>query len=140
MSSLVEKFRKDESACLFGTLGLWQGVDVPGSALQLVLIDRIPFPRPDDPLKQARQEAADKAGRSGFMEVAATHAALLMAQGAGRLLRSVDDRGVVAVLDSRLATARYGSFIRASMPRFWETSDLDVARGALRRLNAQPGK
>lgn len=140
MSSLVEKFRKDESACLFGTLGLWQGVDVPGSALQLVLIDRIPFPRPDDPLKQARKEAADKAGRSGFMEVAATHAALLMAQGAGRLLRSVDDRGVVAVLDSRLATARYGSFIRASMPRFWETSDLDVARGALRRLNAQPGK
>src|SRR5699024_5669931 len=92
------------------------------------------------PLKQARKEAADKAGRSGFMEIAATHPALLMAQGAGRLLRSVDDRGVVAVLDSRLATARYGSFIRASMPRFWETSDLNVASVELRRLNAQPVK
>ena len=134
MSALVEKFRKDESACLCGTLGLWQGVDVPGPSLSLVLIDRIPFPRPDDPLKQARKEAADQAGRRGFMEVAATHAALLMAQGAGRLLRSTEDRGVVAVLDSRLATARYGSFIRASMPNFWETTDLSVVKGALRRL------
>ena len=134
MSALVEKFRKEESACLFGTLGLWQGVDVPGPSLSLVLIDRIPFPRPDDPLKQARKEAADQAGRRGFMEVAATHAALLMAQGAGRLLRSTEDRGVVAVLDSRLATARYGSFIRASMPNFWETTDLSVVKGALRRL------
>src|SRR5699024_12388314 len=106
----------------------------------LALIEPVPFPRPDDPLKRARREPADTPGRSGFMEIAATHAALLMAQGAGRLLRSVDDRGVVSVLESRLATARYGPFIRASMPRFWETSDLNVARGALRRLNAQPGK
>ena len=66
--------------------------------------------------------------------MAANHAALLMAQGAGRLLRSTTDRGVVAVLDSRLATARYGSYIRASMPQFWETSDGDVVRKALRRL------
>lgn len=134
LSSLVESFRNDESTCLFGTLGLWQGVDVPGRSLSLVIMDRIPFPRPDDPLQQARKEAVDSAGRSGFMEVAANHAALLMAQGAGRLLRSTTDRGVVAVLDSRLATARYGSYIRASMPRFWETSDGDVVRKALRRL------
>lgn len=135
MSSLVEEFRGNPETCLFGTLGLWQGVDVPGPNLQLVIIDRIPFPRPNDPLKQARQDAANKAGRSGFMEVAANHAALLMAQGAGRLLRSVTDRGVVAVLDPRLKTARYGSYIRASMPRFWETQNSATVRGALRRLN-----
>ncbi|WP_273661233.1 ATP-dependent DNA helicase [Corynebacterium heidelbergense] len=134
LSGLVTRFRDDESACLFGTLGLWQGVDVPGPSLSLVVIDRIPFPRPDDPLKQARQEAAAKSGRNGFMEVAANHAALLMAQGAGRLLRSTEDRGVVAVLDSRLATARYGSYIRRSMPDFWETTDRDTVRKALRRL------
>lgn len=140
MSSLVEQFREDESTCLFGTLGLWQGVDVPGSSLSLVIIDRLPFPRPDDPLMKARQEAAAKAGRNGFMEVAATHAALLLAQGAGRLLRSVDDRGMVAVLDQRLATARYGGFLRASMPEFWETSNQKTALAAMRRLAKAAGE
>ena len=135
--ALVDKFAKAENSCLFGTLSLWQGVDVPGSALSLVIIDRIPFPRPDDPLLQARSNAADAAGRSGFMEVSATHASLLMAQGAGRLLRSVDDRGVVAVLDNRLVTKRYGSFIRRSLPAFWDTTDAETVRGALRRLVAK---
>ena len=134
---LVDKFAKSENSCLFGTLTLWQGVDVPGSACSLVIIDRIPFPRPDDPLLQARSNAADAAGRSGFMEVSATHASLLMAQGAGRLLRSVNDRGVVAVLDNRLATKRYGSFIRRSLPAFWDTTDPQVVRGALGRLVAK---
>lgn len=134
VGALVEKFSKNENACLFGTLTLWQGVDVPGVACSLVLIDRVPFPRPDDPLLQARKEAATAEGRNGFMEVAATHAALLLAQGAGRLLRSVHDRGVVAVLDNRLVTKRYGSFLRASMPPFWETTDPAVVRGALKRL------
>lgn len=135
--ALVAKFAANENSCLFGTLTLWQGVDVPGSACSLVLIDRIPFPRPDDPLLQARKEAADAEGRNGFMEVAATHAALLMAQGAGRLLRSVTDRGVVAVLDNRLVTKRYGSFLRNSMPAFWETTNSQVAKDALKRLVAQ---
>lgn len=134
---LVDKFAKSENSCLFGTLTLWQGVDVPGSACSLVIIDRIPFPRPDDPLLQARSNAADAAGRSGFMEVSATHASLLMAQGAGRLLRSVNDRGVVAVLDNRLSTKRYGSFIRRSLPAFWDTTDPQVVRGALGRLVAK---
>ena len=135
--ALVEQFAADEETCLFGTLGLWQGVDVPGPSLSLVLIDRIPFPRPDDPLLQARSDAANEAGRSGFMEVSATHAGLLLAQGAGRLLRSVTDRGVVAMLDNRLKTKRYGSFLRASMPDFWETTDPQVVRGALTRLAQQ---
>ena len=135
--ALVDRFARNENVCLFGTLTLWQGVDVPGPSCSLVLIDRIPFPRPDDPLLQARKEAADAEGRSGFMEVAAAHAALLMAQGAGRLLRSVEDRGVVAVLDNRLVTKRYGGFLRASMPAFWETRDPTVVRGALKRLVAR---
>lgn len=137
IGNLVEKFAASENSCLFGTLTLWQGVDVPGPALSLVVIDRIPFPRPDDPLLSARSDAANEAGRSGFMEVSATHAALLMAQGAGRLLRSVDDRGVVAVLDPRLATQRYGAWIAASMPPFWRTTDGATARKALERLVAQ---
>ena len=85
---------------------------------------------------QARTEAAQAAGRSGFMEVSATHAALLMAQGAGRLLRSINDRGVVAVLDSRLETKRYGGFLKASMPRFWTTTDSETVKAALKRLVA----
>jgi ATP-dependent DNA helicase DinG len=131
---LVKEFAEDEPTCLFGTLSLWQGVDVPGPSLRLVVIDRIPFPRPDDPLASARTRATDARGGSGFMEVSASHAALLLAQGAGRLLRSVDDRGVVAVLDPRLVTKRYGEYLRASLPPFWQTTDPEVVRAALRRL------
>ena len=133
-SALVQRFADDAETSLFGTLSLWQGVDVPGPSLSLVLIDRIPFPRPDDPLLTARQRAVAARGGNGFMAVAASHAALLLAQGAGRLLRRVDDRGVVAVLDSRMATARYGGYLRASLPPFWATTDADRVRQALERL------
>ena len=138
-AELVRQFAQDEPSCLFGTLSLWQGVDVPGRSLQLVVIDRIPFPRPDDPLASARQRAVAARGGNGFMSVAAAQAALLLAQGAGRLLRTMDDRGVVAILDPRLATARYGGFLRASLPPFWTTTDPGIARAALRRLAVQPG-
>jgi ATP-dependent DNA helicase DinG len=137
-SQLVRQFAEDEPTCLFGTLSLWQGVDVPGRSLQLVVIDRIPFPRPDDPLASARQRAVAARGGNGFMTVAAAHAALLLAQGTGRLLRTTTDRGVVAVLDPRLATARYGEFLRASLPPFWPTTDPKLVRAALRRLSAPP--
>jgi ATP-dependent DNA helicase DinG len=135
-AQLVRQFTEDEPTCLFGTLSLWQGVDVPGNSLQLVVIDRIPFPRPDDPLASARQRAVAARGGNGFMTVAASQAALLLAQGAGRLLRTVTDRGVVAVLDPRLMTARYGGFLRASLPPFWTTTDPALVRAALRRLAA----
>jgi len=138
-AQLVRQFAEDEPTCLFGTLSLWQGVDVPGSSLQLVVIDRIPFPRPDDPLASARQRAVAAHGGNGFMTVAASHAALLLAQGAGRLLRTMTDRGVVAVLDPRLVTARYGDFLRASLPPFWTTTDPSLVRAALRRLAASSG-
>lgn len=136
-TTLVEQFAADPATSLFGTLSLWQGVDVPGPSLSLVIIDRIPFPRPDDPLLSARQRAVAAAGGNGFMAVAASHAALLLAQGAGRLLRGIDDRGVVAVLDSRMATARYGNYLRASLPPFWATTDAVAVRAALERLTAQ---
>lgn len=135
-SALVEQFSADAETSLFGTLSLWQGVDVPGPSLSLVLIDRIPFPRPDDPLLGARQRAVAARGGNGFMAVAASHAALLLAQGSGRLLRRVTDRGVVAVLDSRMVTAGYGGYLRASLPPFWQTTNAEQVRAALRRLRA----
>jgi ATP-dependent DNA helicase DinG len=136
LSHLQAEFVANPAVSLFGTLSLWQGLDVPGETCQLVIIDRIPFPRPDDPLMSARARAAERAGGNGFMAVSATHAALLLAQGTGRLIRTKADKGVVAVLDPRLATARYGEFLRASLPPMWTTYDREVALGALRRLAA----
>jgi ATP-dependent DNA helicase DinG len=135
LPELARRFAESPSACLFGTLSLWQGVDLPGDTCQLVIIDRIPFPRPDDPLMSARQRLVEKRGGNGFMAVAAQHAALLLAQGTGRLIRRSTDRGVVAILDPRIVTARYGSFLSASMPDMWRTTDREVALGALRRLD-----
>ncbi|MER5890139.1 ATP-dependent DNA helicase [Streptomyces sp. NPDC001941] len=136
LGELIKTFAADAETCLFGTLSLWQGVDVPGTNCQLVVMDRIPFPRPDDPLMSARQKAVEEAGGNGFMAVAATHAALLMAQGAGRLVRSTGDRGVVACLDPRLANARYGSYLRASLPNFWYTTDRNQVRRSLAAIDA----
>jgi len=133
-STLVRTFARDARTCLFGTLSLWQGVDVPGSSCQLVIIDRIPFPRPDDPLSSARSQAIARMGGNGFMAVSATHAALRLAQGAGRLVRRRDDRGVVAILDSRMMTARYAGFLQKSLPPFWPTIDKAMVLAALRRL------
>jgi ATP-dependent DNA helicase DinG len=132
---LVRKFRDDKASCLFGVMSLWQGVDVPGDACQLVVIDRLPFPRPDEPLAAARAAAVDATGGSGFASVSVPIAAVRLAQGVGRLIRSTGDRGVVAVLDSRLETARgYGAFLRNSLPPFWYTTRPEVAIGALKRL------
>lgn len=136
LPELTRRFVEEPETSLFGTLSLWQGVDVPGDTCRLVVIDKIPFPRPDEPLLRARQQAVEEAGGNGFMAVAAQHAALLLAQGSGRLIRRTTDRGVVAILDPRLHRARYGGFLRASMPGFWQTTDREVAVGALRRLAA----
>jgi len=135
LPELKRLFVDDPHACLFGTLSLWQGLDVPGETCQLVIVDRIPFPRPDDPLMSARARAVAKAGGNGFMAVSATHAALLLAQGTGRLIRRTTDRGVVAILDPRLVTARYGAFLRDSLPPMWATTNRDVVIAALQRLD-----
>ncbi len=134
LSELTRRFVAEPEASLFGTLSLWQGIDVPGQTCELVIIDKIPFPRPDDPLMQARQQAVVDAGGNGFMSVAASHAALLLAQGTGRLIRRASDRGVIAMLDPRLVKARYGSYLRASLPDYWMTADRETAVQALKRL------
>jgi len=136
VAGLVRAFADEPRASLLGTLSLWQGVDVPGPSCTLVIIDRIPFPRPDDPVVSARQELVDATGGSGFAAVSVPRAALMLAQGAGRLIRSAEDRGVVAVLDSRLATTGYGAQLRRSLPPLWWTTDLATVLGALRRLDA----
>ena len=134
---LVERFAKDETSVLLGTMSLWQGVDVPGNSCVLVTIDRIPFPRPDEPVMSARAAHADAGGGSGFMQISLPRAALLLAQGTGRLIRSVEDRGVVAILDSRIVNKRYGSVLLNSMPPLWRTSEKSVVRESLQRLSNQ---
>jgi ATP-dependent DNA helicase DinG len=136
VAPLVERFAKDETSVLLGTMSLWQGVDVPGNSCILVVIDRLPFPRPDEPVLAARSALADNAGGSGFMQVSVPRAALLLAQGAGRLIRSIDDRGVVAIMDSRIVTKRYGNILLNSMPPLWRTNDKQVVRDSLSRLAA----
>jgi ATP-dependent DNA helicase DinG len=111
--ALVAAFAADESASLFATMGFWQGIDVPGRTLSVVAIDRLPFPRPDEPLWKARRE---RAGDRAFAMVDVPRAATLLAQGAGRLLRTASDRGVVAVLDPRLALAGYRREVLLPMP------------------------
>jgi ATP-dependent DNA helicase DinG len=127
---LLEEFAQDETSCLFATLGFWQGVDIPGRALSLVTIDRLPFPRPDDPLLQARR---DRAGGRAFALVDLPRAATLLAQGAGRLIRNADDKGVVAVLDPRLATASYRGVLLSTLPPMRRTVDRAEVETFLRR-------
>jgi len=130
---LLEEFARDETSCLFATLGFWQGVDIPGRALSLVTIDRLPFPRPDDPLLQARR---DRAGGRAFQLVDLPRAATLLAQGAGRLIRNAEDRGVVAVLDPRLATASYRGVLLSTLPPMRRTVDRSEVESFLRRALA----
>ena len=134
---LVDRFAKDPRSILLGTISLWQGIDVPGPSCTLVVIDRIPFPRPDEPVMAARSAEADQAGGSGFMQISLPRAALLLSQGTGRLIRSIDDRGVVAILDSRIITKRYGSTLLNSMPPFYRTSDGKAVKESLKRLDLQ---
>jgi ATP-dependent DNA helicase DinG len=111
--ALLARFAADEATCVFATAGFFQGVDVPGRTLSLVVIDRLPFPRPDDPLLSARRELL---GPAAFSEIDLPRAAMLLAQASGRLIRSSSDRGVVAVLDRRLGTARYRWDIVRALP------------------------
>ncbi len=130
---LLDRFAADHATCLFATMGFWQGVDVPGAALSLVAIDRIPFGRPDEPLLQARRE---RAGTDAFNLIDLPRATTLLAQGAGRLIRSTTDHGVVAVLDPRLASAGYRWDIVRALPPMRRTKDPAEARRVLTALNA----
>jgi ATP-dependent DNA helicase DinG len=129
--ALVKAFTDDPSACLFATMGFWQGVDVAGSTLSLVTIDRLPFPRPDEPLLQARRE---RAREGAFALVDLPRATTLLAQGAGRLIRSATDRGVVAVFDPRLATARYRWEVVNALPPMRRTRERSEVEAFLNDL------
>jgi ATP-dependent DNA helicase DinG len=128
---LIDRFAREPETCLFATMSYWQGVDVPGPSLSLVTIDRLPFPRPDDPLLQARRE---RAGDHAFLTIDVPRAATLLAQGTGRLIRTAHDRGAVAILDPRLATARYGPKIVATLPKMRRTKDRAEVEQFLRGL------
>src|SRR5262249_3506992 len=118
--ALVAAFSNDEHSSLFATMGFWQGVDVPGRSLSQVVIDKLPFARPDDPLLDARRE---RAGAAAFRVIDLPRAATLLAQGAGRLIRTATDRGVVAVLDPRLAKAGYRWDLVRALPPMKRTKD-----------------
>jgi ATP-dependent DNA helicase DinG len=133
---LRQEFRADESSVLLATLGFWQGFDAPGPTCSLVTIDRLPFSRPDDPVAEARRAAATRARRNAFAAVDLPRAAILLAQGAGRLVRTSSDRGVVAVLDRRLATASYRWTLVRSLPPMARTKDPAVASARLAELAA----
>jgi ATP-dependent DNA helicase DinG len=130
-TALIRQFADDESTCLFATAGFFQGVDIPGRTLSLVIIDRIPFPRPDDPLLSARRE---QLGQRAFAEIDVPRAGILLAQATGRLIRSATDRGVVAVLDPRLGKAGYRWDIVRALPPMRRTRHRDDAVAFLREI------
>jgi ATP-dependent DNA helicase DinG len=131
-AALLAEFTDNDETCLFATISFWQGVDVPGSSCSLVAIDRIPFPRPDDPVLQARRE---RAGASAFRAIDLPRAATMLAQGVGRLVRTRTDRGVVAVLDPRLATSRsYRWDLIRALPPIPRTKDRADVIGFLKRI------
>jgi ATP-dependent DNA helicase DinG len=133
--ALVARFAADEATCIFATAGFFQGVDVPGRTLSLVVVDRLPFPRPDDPLLSARRE---RLGPAAFGAIDLPRASMLLAQAAGRLIRNTTDRGVVAVLDRRLGTARYRWDIVRALPPMRRTRDRAEVEAFLRQITVQP--
>ncbi len=132
---LLGAFRDDEATSLFATMGFWQGVDVPGRTLSLLVVDRLPFGRPDDPMLEARR---DRAGSSAFMAVDVPRASMLLAQGVGRLIRTASDTGVVCVLDTRLATAQYRGALLKRLPPMRRSTSRDEALAFLRDATTGP--
>ncbi|MEN8233604.1 MAG: ATP-dependent DNA helicase [Actinomycetota bacterium] len=138
--TLLEEFRNDESSVLVATMGFWEGIDIVGDTCQLVFIDRVPFPRPDDPLWSARREAAAEAGLSAFATVDLPRAANLTAQGAGRLIRSIEDRGMIVLCDRRLQTKSYGRMIINTLPEMPIVADKSEAVAYLEGLQVTGGR
>ena len=128
-AELLDRFRQTRNCVLFATASFWQGVDVPGEQLSCVIIDKLPFAVPSDPLVQARTERINAEGGNAFREYQIPQAALALKQGFGRLIRSASDRGVLVMLDNRIRTKSYGKIFLSSLPDYARTSDLgEVAR------------
>ena len=136
---LSRSFLDDETSVLVGTRSFWAGIDAPGVACVLVVIDKLPFPAPDEPLHAARAACAEQAGMNPFVTVDIPVAALVLAEGVGRLLRRNTDRGVVAVLDPRLATREYRTALLAALPPFRRSISLDEACTFLGECRDEPG-
>ena len=135
-SALLDDFRHRRNAVLVGSVSFWEGIDVRGAALALVVIDKIPFAPPDDPVVGARIRRLRALGRNPFSEYQLPEAITLLRQGAGRLIRGEDDRGVLMIADERILTRPYGRVILNSLPSFARAGDADQACEFLRRLNA----
>jgi len=133
--ALLQHFRDTPNAVLFATQTFWEGVDVPGDALSLVVIDKLPFQSPGNPLVDARIGALKRAGRNPFMEFQVPRAIFSLKQGLGRLIRHRDDRGIVAILDPRVLRARYGRVLLDALPPFARTSDFEVVEEFWRSIN-----
>jgi ATP-dependent DNA helicase DinG len=128
-SVLLERFKNTPNAVLFATASFWQGVDVPGEQLSCVIVDRLPFAVPSDPIVAARVRALQDEGRNPFSEFQVPEAVLALKQGFGRLIRAKTDRGVLALLDTRIQRMPYGKIFLESLPRYRRTNDLeDVSR------------
>jgi ATP-dependent DNA helicase DinG len=131
---LLREFREHGNAVLLGTASFWEGVDVKGEALRLVIIEKLPFASPDDPLTKARIEYLQRHGGNAFRDYQLPEAVLALKQGVGRLIRSETDRGMIVICDPRLLGKGYGRTFRASLPPMPVTQSLDEARRFLRRL------
>jgi ATP-dependent DNA helicase DinG len=135
-SELLDRFRKLGNAVLLGSASFWEGVDVRGEALQLVIIDRLPFSPPDDPVLAARIEKMNSEGRNAFMEYQLPQAVIMLKQGAGRLIRDENDRGVLMICDPRLITKHYGKRIWRSLPPMKRTRELEEVIEFFRRIGS----
>jgi len=128
-SVLRERFKTTPNAVLFATASFWQGVDVPGEQLSCVIVDRLPFAVPSDPIVAARVRALDEEGRNAFAEYQVPQAVLALKQGFGRLIRSKTDRGILSILDNRIQRMAYGKIFVESLPKYGKTQELrDVER------------
>ncbi|NDU86187.1 MAG: ATP-dependent DNA helicase [Ferrovum sp.] len=137
-NDLLEQFRHKKHAVLLGTASFWEGVDIKGEALSVVIIDKLPFAPPDDPVEAARIQAMTRSGRNGFMEYQLPRAILLLKQGAGRLIRDEQDRGVLMIGDRRLLEKSYGSRIWRSLPPMTRTTEGSVAAEFFTRCAKSP--
>jgi ATP-dependent DNA helicase DinG len=132
-SRMLELFRNHGNAVLVGSQTFWEGVDVRGPALSLVVIDKLPFASPDDPVLAARVDRINREGRNAFMDYQLPHAIITLKQGAGRLIRDESDRGVLMICDPRLITKSYGRRIWQSLPPMRRSRDLSEVTGFLER-------
>jgi ATP-dependent DNA helicase DinG len=136
-SGVLEKFRETPNAVLFATSSFWQGVDVRGEALSCVIIDKLPFAVPSDPVVASRQNYIDRHGGSSFSEYSVPSAIIALKQGIGRLIRSETDRGVLSILDPRIVTKNYGQQFLQSLPPARITRKIEDVEAFFQEYNAQ---